>query len=174
MTDLGEWLLQPDEAALITTLRQVIGRPTRLWDEAQSEKDTGADFPPLEGKSGDAYEACAEGLATAATAAFDLVAKALGVTGFQASWAVMQFVRRENNIEGPFGLWKGEEWLYPQYNMIRDIEGYRRDPETVKWLGDQAEAKIGAVSDGGTVHPNVLSHWRTLVAERNELVDGPA
>src|SRR5690606_31751241 len=57
------------------------------------------------------YGTCVYAMSMAAVAAFQHVAKRLGVTGFQASCADMDVLRRTRNLDGPFMLVKGEDAL---------------------------------------------------------------
>jgi hypothetical protein len=105
------------------------------------------------------YGTCVYAMSLAATAAFNYVALKLGVTGFQASCADLDVLRRTRNMEGPFILFKAEDALYPQYDLperLRTAMYEWRD-----WLAEQARLKLSE-SRPVKAHPNVLAHWRKL------------
>lgn len=173
----GEYLLEPDEARLIDTLRDAIRKVEAVGEgEAEFRAKWEADHPgefyaalSVEGSpGGKAYSECPEAMVTAALAAFNLVAKALGVSGWQASYAEMEFLRRSRRIEGPWGIYTWHDALYPQYDVPGRIAALRYSPDIVRWLGDEAE-RLLAEKDDGFVSPQVQAHWRCLVAERDLL-----
>jgi hypothetical protein len=108
------------------------------------------------------YGTCVYAMSLAAVASFNFVAHKLGVTGFQASCADLDIIRRTRRIKGPFILLKGEEMLYPQYNLeekLREaMDGWK------DWLSEQAEQKLS--EDLGYVHPDVIEHWKALVKRK--------
>jgi hypothetical protein len=108
------------------------------------------------------YGTCVYAMSLAAVASFNFVAHKLGVTGFQASCADLDIIRRTRRIKGPFILLKGEEMLYPQYNLeekLREaMDGWK------DWLSEQAEQKLS--EDLGYVYPDVIEHWKALVERK--------
>jgi hypothetical protein len=110
------------------------------------------------------YGTCVYAMSLAATAAFQHVAHKLGVTGFQASCADLDIVRRTRSMEGPFILLKGEDMLYPQYDLpgkLREAMG-----EWAEWAAEQAAKKL-AKNKQDAVHPSVWAHWVTLAAHKS-------
>lgn len=107
------------------------------------------------------YGTCVYAMSLAATAAFQYVASRLGVTGFQASCADLDVIRRTRTINGPFMLIKGEDALYPQYDLRGDLD--RALFEWQPWLAEQAKEKIA--KSNGESHPRVLAHWESLAKE---------
>jgi hypothetical protein len=177
-----EWLLEPDEAALIVTIREAIGKVNALYDEATEERrqweathDSTEPYVALDmsdSKGAAAYSECPEAMAVAALAAFNLVARALGVSGWQASYAELEFLRRSRRIEGPFGIYDFHDALYPQYDVLERIEKSLHSEGTVRWLGDEAEKKLAETTF--LAAPRVLAHWRMLVAQRDALPEDAA
>jgi len=104
------------------------------------------------------YGTCVYAMSMAATAAFNFMAHKLQVTGFQASCADLDILRRTRHIEGPFILLKGEDMLYPQYNLVHDLEHAMM--EWRPWAAEEAKKQLEEHRDG--VHPNVVSHWKKL------------
>lgn len=114
------------------------------------------------------YEDCVDAMAGAALDAFNLVAKALSVTGWQASCAELEFVRRSRGIDGPWGIYAMHDALYPQYDLVGRLEKMRHADTTVKWLGDCAEYALAVYGPQGAA-PRVTAHWIKLVADRDQM-----
>lgn len=111
------------------------------------------------------YGTCVYAMSMAATAAFNHVASKLGVTGFQASCADLDVIRRTRMIKGPFLLLKAEDMIYPQYDLE---ERLRESMESWKgWLAEDAKRKLQEHPDGAGVHPNVRAHWEKLAAHES-------
>ena len=110
------------------------------------------------------YGTCVYAMSMAATAAYQYAAHKLGTTGFQASCADMDILRRT----------RGWEWgrildysklLYPQYcdaEHFPSVVDLMRDPDVRTRLKKMAAEKL-AESNGNT-HPNVKAHWERLAA----------
>lgn len=105
------------------------------------------------------YGTCVYAMSMAATAAFNLVAHRLGVTGFQASCADMDILRRTRSIKGPFMLIDGENMLYPQYDLQAKLA--EAMDEWREWARGEA-AKLLAKNE--KAHPDVIAHWKQLSA----------
>ena len=86
------------------------------------------------------YGTCVSAMSLAAEAAFNYVASVLAVTGFQASCADLDFLRRTRRIKGPFALIEGEDMMYPQYDIfnktIQTINNWR------PWAAKEAQKRI--------------------------------
>jgi hypothetical protein len=106
------------------------------------------------------YGTCVYAMSMAATAAFNYVAGQLGVTGFQASCADMDILRRTRSLKGPFMLIDAEKMLYPQYDLREQLA--EALTEWQGWAGDEAKKKLA--EGNGRAHPDVLAHWRALAA----------
>jgi len=104
------------------------------------------------------YGTCVYAMSMAAVAAYEYVARQLGVTGFQASCADMDIIRRNRRLDGPFMLVNGADALYPQYDIPEKVASFLRDIRP--WLGEQAREKLAAKD--GHAHPDVLNHWKAL------------
>jgi len=105
------------------------------------------------------YGTCCYAMSLAAVATFNYVAGALGVTGFQASCADLDILRRTRSMNGPFIILKAEDMVYPQYDLPERLQEFMRD--SASWVKKEAEKKLAEGSE--FVHPNVLSHWKELV-----------
>lgn len=138
--------LAQDEKAMRETKAPTPDSPEELSEYIESLVDRTHD-----------YGTCVYAMSLAATAAFNYVAHRLGVTGFQAGCADMDILRRTRYMEGPFAIVKGEDMLYPQYNIQRKVEGYLEDWKG--WAKEQAAKKLEEDPDAS---PVVLEHWRRL------------
>lgn len=101
----------------------------------------------------------------AATAAFHFVASTLGLSGFQASCADLDVLRRTRHYQGPFMVIDGANLLYPQYNFHNDVDEFIQD--NAAWAKEQAQKHIeehggSEAKFGGS--PRVWEHWQKLAA----------
>jgi hypothetical protein len=103
------------------------------------------------------YGTSAYAMSLAAVAAFQYVASAVGATGFQASCADLDIIRRTRRIDGPFILLKGDDALYPQYDLHKKLSDFLS--EIAPYLKDAASKKIHENNDA---HPDVMAHWKKL------------
>lgn len=110
------------------------------------------------------YEQSADALWKAALAAFNLVARRAGVTGFQAGWATMMFFREANLIKGPFGFVKAEDALYPQYNLPEKVRTWLEE-DWADWIREEAQKHLEDDRDL-PVNEAVLAHWHKLAEGR--------
>lgn len=105
------------------------------------------------------YGTCVYAMSMAATAAFNYVASKLGVTGFQASCADMDILRRTRSLDGPFMILDGSKALYPQYDLQAQVREWMQGNDFKKYLAEQAKKKL---AEGGIISPSVEKHWRNL------------
>jgi hypothetical protein len=112
------------------------------------------------------YGTCVYAMSMAAVAAFNYVSHQLGVTGFQASCADLDILRRTRSLDGPFMLIKAQDALYPQY----DLHGTLADAleKWRPWLVEQAQKKL---AENPSAHPNVLRHWQALAQMKTKKED---
>jgi hypothetical protein len=145
---------------------------TELSDYIQSL----VSFEYVEG--GEGYERSADAMWKAAIAAFNLVAREVGATGFQASWAALKFYGEAMHIDCPFTVVRVEDALYPQYDIPARVQRFIDDSGS--WLRGRATEKLAAyeaepvhewMDDEGEEHhtptaaPRVVAHWRALLEE---------
>ena len=109
------------------------------------------------------YDSCVEHLHLAAEAAFNYVWHVRGVTGFQAGFASLRLYGQINHIDGPFGVLRAFDYVYPQYGtpMEKAREWYGK---WMPWISEQARERL---KDTKGAHPNVVAHWQML-ADRAE------
>ncbi len=109
------------------------------------------------------YGTAVYAISMAATAAFNYVCGAEGCTGFQASCADMDVLRRTRLIDGPFMIIKGEDALYPQY----DLPG-KLDEALDKWKPWFKEEAAKKLAENAGAHPAVIEHWKKLAGDNGE------
>lgn len=109
------------------------------------------------------YGTCCYAMSMAAVAAFQYVARKIGVTGFQASCADLDVIRRTRGIKGPFILIQGNDMLYPQYDIAKKLQD--ATDSWREWARDEAKKKL---KENDAAHPEVIKHWKKLAAyEKN-------
>jgi len=108
------------------------------------------------------YGTCVYAMSMAAVAAFYYVSHKLGVTGFQASCADMDILRRTRSLKNGFMLIDYEKLLYPHY---LNNEHFPTKESLMEDVGEQlAEAAKKKLEEtNGDVHPNVKQHWENIV-----------
>ena len=111
------------------------------------------------------YGTCVYAMSSAAVAAFNYVARQLGCTGFQASMADLDIIRRTRHMRGPFRITNYEDLLYPQYCTEEHFPTMKTlILENITWLAEQAKIKLETAPES---HPDVVSHWQWLVTLDN-------
>jgi hypothetical protein len=110
--------------------------------------------------TGGAYGRCIYAMSHAAVAAFHYVAKHEGVSGFQASCADLDFIRRIRSIKGPFILLKLDDCMYPQYDLQKRLPEFME--ENKGWLCEEAKSQLELNKENPNVHPKVRAHWEKL------------
>ena len=109
------------------------------------------------------YGTCVYAMSMAAVATFYYVAHKLGVTGFQASCADLDFLRRTRRIEN-FKILDLENLLFPQYQD--EFKSYEElIKENKSWLSKEAEKRLAANPEA---HPGVIKHWKKLATLNKE------
>lgn len=108
------------------------------------------------------YGTCCYAMSNAAVAAFRYVAHQLGVTGFQASCAELDFLAKTRG-------WKWgrildyEKLLYPQYCNEKEFPSWQTIlADNAEKFAEMAKEKL---ADGAySAHPNVKAHWERLAS----------
>ncbi|KKL57061.1 hypothetical protein LCGC14_2239190 [marine sediment metagenome] len=110
------------------------------------------------------YGTCVYAMSMAATAAFNYVAHKLGVTGFQASCADLDILRRTRRLKGPYALQDYANLLYPQYcDDEHFLSADQLLHEHREWLAEEAQKLL---NEGNGACGPVTEHWKRLVATR--------
>ncbi len=112
------------------------------------------------------YGTCVYAMSMAATAAFNYMARKLGVTGFQAGCADLDILRRTRNLESGFKILNYENVFYPQCCNSEYFPSHTDIINSNKiWAAKEAKKKIAAIkNDSGGAHPDVLNHWELLAS----------
>lgn len=105
------------------------------------------------------YGTAVYAMSMSAIAAMRYAASVVGATGFQASCADLDIVRRSRGLDCPFAIIKANDMLYPQYSIRRKIEELLQ--EWTPWAKEQAFALLRDHKDHAA--ENVISHWMKLV-----------
>lgn len=105
------------------------------------------------------YGTCVYAMSMSALAAFYYVSSKLGVTGFQAGCADMDFLKRSRHWNCPFIILKGEDAAYPQHDLPARLAEAME--EWKPWLKKFAQARL---AEAGSAHPDVKAHWEKLAA----------
>lgn len=104
------------------------------------------------------YGTAVYAMSMAAVAAFNHVASVEGVTGFQASCAKMDIIKRLGGHKDGFMLVDYSKLLYPQYEQ--GIPGFwehiKRNKEQLK------KRALELLEENDQAHPNVAAHWKKL------------
>ena len=103
------------------------------------------------------YGTAAYSMSLAATAAFNYIAHRFGVTGFQASCADLDILRRTRHMEGPFMIINFEDHLYPQYDLRKRLEESIENNK--EWFKTEAAKKL---AESPNAAPSVIDHWKSL------------
>lgn len=109
------------------------------------------------------YGTCVYAMSLSATAAFNYVAHMLGVTGFQASCADMDILRRTRNMKSGFMILDYDNLLYPQYCNEEHFPDWKTLlEENKKELKKMVAQKLAEDTKG--THPSVMAHWKMIAA----------
>lgn len=145
------------EIELLDYVRSVIGAVKYPPETAQGIRTPAGD---------EAYSMTVHAIGLAAMAAYHYAAHKLRPTGYQASAAGIEMLRRTHNIEGPFAVVQASNMLYPQTaNVVEDVAAFLREPDTQNFLHERAK-KLLIDNRITPVHHDVLAHWTRLAANR--------
>jgi hypothetical protein len=92
-----------------------------------------------------------------AARAFDKMPQG-GITGFQASGVMWEFIKRWMHYDGAMRLLRFTDMLYPQ-----NSEKFQKviPKESFVWLQGEAREKLEEF--GSNAHPDVVNHWQSIV-----------
>lgn len=136
-------------------MRDAVAPTPKSWEELQAYCEN------LFANENDDYGKCAYCMSLAATAMFNFAAGRVGATGFLASCADMDILRRTRGMKHGFQIVDYGNFLYPQYMDRPEVVALF---DTVAPDLIDAAKKLLAESDGRTVHGDVLRHWRRIAA----------
>ncbi len=104
------------------------------------------------------YCSAPDAVAKAGLAAMYLMSNKLGITGFQASYALWDVIKEWQYSDNKTGLRlvNYDDLLYPQYaDKMTSISA-----DVWAKLQEEAANKLGSHKDA---HPRVLAHWQSIV-----------
>ncbi|MCM3109921.1 hypothetical protein [Lederbergia lenta] len=104
------------------------------------------------------YNTIAEALVDSTLAFFNYFASKHGMTGFQSSWAALNFLGRTRGMEAPFMIVDSSKMLYPQYDLIKDVEKFLE--ESKPKLAEMAKKNLGEVDK--YTSEKVIKRWNEL------------
>lgn len=104
---------------------------------------------------------CVYAMSLSSVATFNYVAGKLGASGFQASCADIDFIRRTRLIKGPFAIVDINETLYPQYDVRAELEKLIHDSRD--WQREEARRLLD--KDNEFTSKRVIEHWKKLASE---------
>jgi len=103
------------------------------------------------------YGTCVYAMSMSAVAAYNYVGSKLGVTGFQASCADLDILRRTRSLDGPFIILKAEDMLYPQYDLKQTLLEAMQS-----WRGWAAKQAAEMLENNNGACDEVIKHWKQL------------
>jgi hypothetical protein len=109
------------------------------------------------------YGTCVYAMSYAAASAYYYVSHKLGVSGFQAGCAEMDFLRLTRHWEWGRIL-DYNDLLFPQYcneEKFPSVDTLLNNPEIKEVLAKKARQKLAS---GDRAHPNVIAHWEKLAS----------
>jgi hypothetical protein len=112
------------------------------------------------------YEDAPNALAEAALLAFNFVASELGVSGYQASYADMVFLSKSRRIKGPFAIVKADDMLYPQYDILKDVQKHLDNWSS--WVAEEATRRLEGSANLYSPSSTVIDHWKKLAAQADK------
>lgn len=112
------------------------------------------------------YGTCVYAMSFSAVAAFNYICHAQGTTGFQASCADMDILRRTRCIDGPFSFRTFRDMLYPQSG---EKFACTITKHVWEWLQEKAKELIAEDDKAGKngrmlAHSEVRAHWERIVS----------
>ncbi len=106
------------------------------------------------------YNMVVYAMSLSAVATFQHVAKKIGVSGWQASCADLDFLRRTRSMKCPFLIIKADDMLYPQYDLHRTLDEALHDWQ--QWAAEEAKRLLA--TDMTRTAPHVRAHWEKLAS----------
>jgi len=116
------------------------------------------------------YGICVYAVSLASVATFNYVAHELGITGFQASCADLDVLRRTRHLKYGFRIVDYEHLLYPQYLNSEHFPTHKELlEENKKELAKAAREKLNDTQ--GSIHSEVKARWEYVASLSNEEIE---
>lgn len=105
------------------------------------------------------YGVAPRAIGAAAYAVASFLARKMGITGFQAGFAMFDFIRAFNYPSNKCGLRiiDYDDMLYPQYEYK-----FQKTISLSTWQSIQVEAKKRLDESKSNVHPAIIAHWKSI------------
>lgn len=108
------------------------------------------------------YGTCVYAMSIASVATFYYVSHKLGVTGFQASCAELDFIGRTRHMKHGFAVIDFGKLLYPQHR--EQFDKYQWDSLIEENKESLRKAANILLIENHGAHPEVLAHWERLAS----------
>jgi hypothetical protein len=128
-----------------------------LWPETKEMLD---DVIKVMTERNHDYGTCVYAMSIAALSTHYYMGQQLGVTGFQASAADLDFVKRSRGLKTGLRLIDYEQYLYPQYNTLQEVAEQRRE---FLRSADAKKYVVEKLAANPEAHPDVLAHWKGIL-----------
>lgn len=125
------------------------------WPKSWSELQ---DFCESLWTENDDYGKAVYCMSLAATAMFNFAGHKVGATGFQASCADLDILRRTRHMEHGFRVVDYDKALYPQYLESDPVIAFLFD-EIAPSLKKAAQKNL---AENDRAHPDVIAHWQRI------------
>lgn len=115
----------------------------------------------LGGEGDHDYGTCVYAVSLATVATFNLMAHKLGITGFQASCADLDALKRIRRYEDGFRIVNYNKLLFPQYLNDEHFPSHEQLlKDNIKRLSKKAKKLLQESPDA---HKNVVARWKAIV-----------
>lgn len=111
------------------------------------------------------YETITDALTDATLAFFNYFAVKHDMTGYQCSWAELQFLKKSRGMQAPFMIVDSSKMLYPQYDLHKDLDEFLED--SMDELSKIAKENLD--NNDGYISKRVLNRWKELVGYKKEM-----
>lgn len=112
------------------------------------------------------YNTITDALADTTAAYFNYFANKHGMTGYQASYAGLEFLKKTRGMEMPFMIVDSSKMLYPQYDLVSDVEEFLEESKTE--LAKVAKKNLEELDGNSLVSLKVVDRWKELVSMQGE------
>jgi hypothetical protein len=129
------------------------------WPKSESEL---TEYLAEVAKQATDYGTCVYAISLATTATFNYMCHVVGATGFQASCADLDVLRRTRSMDCPFMVVRAEDALYPQYDVPQKVAKFL--DEVKPWLKEQAAKRLAESCEHAA--KTVIAHWQKLAEAR--------
>ncbi len=145
--------MQAEEAPCPKTVEELNEYIQSCLDAIKWPKKENGELEHATEESGSAYGKCVYAMSLASVATFHYVAGQVGASGFQASCADLDILRRTRSLKGPFSIVDYTQMLYPQYDVLAKVKEIAESQETKDYLKEKA---LEQLKDSSLAHRLLL------------------